>query len=132
LTFQNFLEKMRHPSASELVKSVKSFISSFGSGGVVDAEADSARIQEFLATTEGAFRGHPAWRGASDDELDASGEGLEKYLMTKLHPSTFAVTSTSRDASPRFERSSVRSTWTYPRTSESRRLGGSRRTSSRR
>jgi hypothetical protein len=92
LTFQNFLEKMRHPSASELVKSVKSFISSFGSGGVVDAETDSARIQEFLAVTEAAFRGHPAWRGASDDELDASGEGLEKYLMTKLHPSTFAVT----------------------------------------
>ena len=98
LTFQNFLEKMRHPSASELVKSVKSFISSFGSGGVVDAEADSARIQEFLATTEGAFRGHPAWRGASDDELDASGEGLEKYLMTKLHPSTFAVTGDDKRA----------------------------------
>ena len=98
LTFQNFLEKMRHPSASELVKSVKSFISSFGSGGVVDAEADSARIQEFLATTEGAFRGHPAWRGASDDELDASGEGLEKYLMTKLHPNTFAVTGDDKRA----------------------------------
>lgn len=98
LTFQNFLEKMRHPSASELVKSVKSFISSFGSGGVVDAEADSARIQEFLTTTEGAFRGHPAWRGASDDELDASGEGLEKYLMTKLHPSTFAVTGDDKRA----------------------------------
>ena len=98
LTFQNFLDKMRHPSASELVKSVKSFISTFGSGGVADAEADSARIQEFLATTEGAFRGHPAWRGASDDELDASGEGLEKYLMTKLHPSTFAVTGDDKRA----------------------------------
>ena len=63
LTFQNFLEKMRHLSASELVKSVKSFISSFGSGGVVDAEADSARIQEFLATTEG--RSAAIQRGAA-------------------------------------------------------------------
>ena len=92
LTFQNFLEKMRHPSASELVKSVKSFISSFGSEGVADADAASVRIQQFLTNTESAFRGHPAWRGASDDELDASGEGLEKYLMTKLHPNLFAAT----------------------------------------
>ena len=58
----------------------------------MDAEADSRRIQEFLRATESAFRGHPAWRGASEGDLEASGEGLEKYLMTKLHPSTFAVT----------------------------------------
>ena len=31
------------------------------------------------------------WRDATQDELEASGEGLEKYLMTKLHPLTFAA-----------------------------------------
>jgi hypothetical protein len=117
LAFNNFLEKMRHPSASELVKSVKvsaptsriphpsrladssprvvhsqAFISSFDSGRVEpDSEADSRRIQEFLRATESAFRGHPMWRDATEDELEASGEGLEKYLMTKLHPLTFAA-----------------------------------------
>lgn len=117
LAFNNFLEKMRHPSASELVKSVKvsapasriphpsrsadssprvvpsqAFISSFDSDRVEpDSEADSRRIQEFLCTTESAFRGHPMWRDATQDELEASGEGLEKYLMTKLHPLTFAA-----------------------------------------
>jgi len=117
LAFNNFLEKMRHPSASELVKSVKvsapasriphpsrsadssprvvpsqAFISSFDSDRVEpDSEADSRRIQEFLCTTESAFRGHSMWRDATQDELEASGEGLEKYLMTKLHPLTFAA-----------------------------------------
>ena len=117
MAFNNFLEKMRHPSASELVKSVKvsapasriphpsrsadssprvvpsqAFISSFDSDRVeTDSEADSRRIQEFLCTTESAFRGHPMWRDATQDELEASGEGLEKYLMTKLHPLTFAA-----------------------------------------
>ena len=44
-----------------------------------------------MRTTESAFRGHPMWRDATEDELEASGEGLEKYLMTKLHPLTFAA-----------------------------------------
>ena len=76
------------------VSFLQAFIASFGdrTGATVDAEADSRRIQEFLRATESAFRGHPAWRGASEGDLEASGEGLEKYLMTKLHPSTFAVT----------------------------------------
>ena len=56
---------------------LQAFISSFGDGAtapdaaVVDSEADSRRIQEFLKATEGAFRGHPAWRGASEEELEA-------------------------------------------------------------
>ena len=134
LTFQNFLEKMRHPSASELVKSIKvrrpgryllnssplsvptrpshprapslfqstqAFISSFGdaqmSGNAQrDSDEDGRRIQAFLRDTEAAFRGHPAWRGASEEELEASGEGLEKYLSTKLYPNIFAVVNEER------------------------------------
>ncbi len=48
-------------------------------------------MQEFLRATEAAFRTHALWRGASEEEVEASGEGLEKYLMTKIHGRTFAV-----------------------------------------
>jgi hypothetical protein len=51
----------------------------------------ATRPQEFLRTTEAAFRTHPLWRAASEEEIEASGEGLEKYLMTKIHGRTFAV-----------------------------------------
>ena len=50
-----------------------------------------AARQDFLRTTEAAFRSHPLWKNATEEELEASGEGLEKYLMTKLYARTFAV-----------------------------------------
>jgi hypothetical protein len=98
LTFQTFLEKMRQPSAASLVRRVKSFIAS-----IVDDDDDETAdfdnqyavvkrgrlVQKFLAETEASFTTHPAWRGSSADELEASGEGLEKYVMTKAHARVF-------------------------------------------
>ena len=90
LTFQTFLEKMRQPSAGALVRDVKTFIASLDDDA---AERDAARVgrrvQAFLERTEASFVQHPAWRGASASELEASGEGLEKYVMTKAHARVF-------------------------------------------
>ncbi|KAK3263739.1 hypothetical protein CYMTET_27472 [Cymbomonas tetramitiformis] len=91
LTFHNFLEKMRQPAAADLVRSIKSFIASF-QVGQPDPERDSLRAQEFMTSSEGSFRTNPLWRNASEEEIEAAGEGLEKYLMTKLYARTFAVT----------------------------------------
>ncbi|URE34437.1 VPS9 [Musa troglodytarum] len=89
LTWHDFLERMRHPSAADFVKSIKSFIVSF-SNKVPDPENDSAAVQEFLANMEGAFRAHTLWAGSSEEELESAGEGLEKYVMTKLFSRVFA------------------------------------------
>ena len=90
LTWHDFLERMRHPSASEFVKAIKSFIVSF-SNNPPDPEKDSASVQEFLSNMEAAFRAHPLWAGRSEEELDSAGEGLEKYIMTKLFTRVFAT-----------------------------------------
>nr|XP_043632109.1 vacuolar protein sorting-associated protein 9A-like [Erigeron canadensis] len=89
LTWHDFLERMRHPSASEFVKAIKSFIVSF-LNNAPDPERDSASVQEFLSNMEAAFRAHPLWAGRSEEELDSAGEGLEKYIMTKLFTRVFA------------------------------------------
>lgn len=89
LTWHDFLERMRHPSASEFVKAIKSFIVSF-SNNPPDPEKDSASVQEFLSNMEAAFRAHSLWAGRSEEELDSAGEGLEKYIMTKLFTRVFA------------------------------------------
>ncbi|KAL3641792.1 Vacuolar protein sorting-associated protein 9A [Castilleja foliolosa] len=89
LTWHDFLERMRHPSAAEFVKGIKSFIVSF-LNDAPDAERDSAALQEFLGNMEAAFRAHPLWTGSSEEELESAGEGLEKYVMTKLFSRTFA------------------------------------------
>lgn len=85
----DFLERMRQPAAADFVKAIKSFIVSFSNHGP-DPERDSDAVQDFLANMEAAFKAHPLWAGCSDDELESAGEGLEKYVMTKLFPRVFA------------------------------------------
>ncbi|RAL45731.1 hypothetical protein DM860_009595 [Cuscuta australis] len=89
LTWHDFLERMRQPSAADFVKAIKSFIVSF-SNNAPDPERDSRAVQEFLGNMEAAFRAHSLWAGCSEEELDSAGEGLEKYVMTKLYPLVFA------------------------------------------
>ncbi|XP_043713723.1 vacuolar protein sorting-associated protein 9A-like [Telopea speciosissima] len=89
LTWHDFLERMRHPSAVDFVKSIKSFIVSF-SNNPPDPEKDSSAVQEFLSNMEGAFRAHLLWDGCSEEELESAGEGLEKYVMTRLFTRLFA------------------------------------------
>ncbi|KAH6775035.1 Vacuolar sorting protein 9 domain-containing protein [Perilla frutescens var. hirtella] len=90
LTWHDFLERMRHPSAAEFVKAIKSFIVSF-MNNAPDAERDSAAVQEFLGNMEAAFRAHSLWAGSSEEEFASVGEGLEKYVMTKLFTRVFAA-----------------------------------------
>ncbi|CAM6099160.1 unnamed protein product [Calypogeia fissa] len=89
LTFHDFLDRMRHPSAADLVRSIKNFIGAF-LNNPAEPERDSHSVQDFLTTTEDAFRAHPLWAGATDEEFESSGEGLEKYLMSKLFSRAFA------------------------------------------
>ncbi|XVF29811.1 hypothetical protein REPUB_Repub16aG0003200 [Reevesia pubescens] len=89
LPFDSFLDRMRNPASLDLVRSIKSFIVSF-SFYAANPENDGKRIQEFFETMEGAIRDHPLWAASSDSEIDNALEGLEKYVMTKLHSRTFA------------------------------------------
>ncbi|KAG6579007.1 Vacuolar protein sorting-associated protein 9A, partial [Cucurbita argyrosperma subsp. sororia] len=89
LGLHDFLERMRRPTALDFVKSIKSFIVSF-SNNAPDPERDSASVQEFFTKMEGSFRAHPLWSGSSEEELESAGEGLEKYVMTKLFSRVFA------------------------------------------
>eukprot|EP00850_Spirogloea_muscicola_P020901 SM000230S07337 [mRNA] locus=s230:66536:71018:- [translate_table: standard] len=96
LTFHDFLDRMRQPAAADLVRSIKSFIVAFLSS-TPNPEKDSSSVQEFLTSTEAVLRTHPLWSGASQEELDSAGEGLEKYLMTKLFQRAFAPTGEDLD-----------------------------------
>ncbi|GER27466.1 vacuolar sorting protein 9 domain [Striga asiatica] len=89
LTWQDFLERMRHPSAADFVKAIKSFIVSILIN-VPDAERDSVAVQQFFSNMEAAFRAHRLWSGYSEADLESAGEGLEKYVMAKLFTRVFA------------------------------------------
>ncbi|OAY67732.1 Vacuolar protein sorting-associated protein 9A [Ananas comosus] len=70
-------------------KPFEHFIVTF-SNKAPDPEKDSDAVQEFLADMEDAFRAHKLWAGSSEEELESAGEGLEKYVMTKLFNQVFA------------------------------------------
>jgi hypothetical protein len=55
LTFAAFLEKMRNPAASDIVKAIKAFLTEFA-GTQPDAERDAERVQARLAALRCADR----------------------------------------------------------------------------
>ncbi|KAM0921518.1 hypothetical protein ACQ4PT_006806 [Festuca glaucescens] len=114
LAWHDFLERMRQPSASEFVKAIKGFIVTF-SNRAPDPEKDSAAVQEFLENMEGAFRSHTPWAGSSEEELESAGEGLEKYIMTKLYNRVFAsVPEDVRSDEELFEKMSLLQQFIHP------------------
>lgn len=62
-----------------------------------DPDRDSAAAQAFFEAQATSFTSHPLWSGASPAVLEAAGEGLEKYTMTKIHASTFAASELDRE-----------------------------------
>ncbi|UPR03406.1 vacuolar protein sorting-associated protein [Chloropicon primus] len=98
LTFTDFLEKMRAPAAMDLVRGIKGFINDMlKSSTTGDAEGDSQKVQSFLSQSEVAFQSHPLWHDSSYEELEAAGEGLEKYLLTKLYGRCFGVAAEDKE-----------------------------------
>lgn len=77
------------PTSSAPLWCCRSFIRQFEerpSGQAVDPEADSTRVQAFLAQSERAFRAHPVWRGCQPEVLDQAVEVSEAEVVVQLHP----------------------------------------------
>ncbi|CAD7697933.1 unnamed protein product [Ostreobium quekettii] len=89
VSFQRFLELMKNDSARDLVRKINRFLQELNEARQ-DPHRDSAAFQKFLSQMEADFRKHRLWRNQPREELDTAMEGLEKYLLTKLHSRTFA------------------------------------------
>eukprot|EP00958_Prasinococcus_capsulatus_P023607 scaffold3554_cov242-Prasinococcus_capsulatus_cf.AAC.1 len=77
---------MRHPSAADLVRSIKGFISSFstssaGPSSLEEADEDGVKVQSFMENMENTFRSHSLWRNATEEELDAACEVRSRTPM---------------------------------------------------
>jgi len=112
MSFTEFLEAMKDPRASDLVRSIKIFIKSFEEQqkkrrrhGKSESEAlqeDGVMVQEFVERMEGIIYGHVLWKdGAS---VQDAVEGLEKYVMSKIWGTTFGIAEEDRDKDERYKR----------------------------
>ncbi|XP_029130146.1 vacuolar protein sorting-associated protein 9A isoform X2 [Cajanus cajan] len=79
-SFHDFLNRMRHPSSLDLVRSIKSFIVSF-SFYQPKPENDGKKVQDFFLSMEAAIRDHPLWTTSSEEDIDCALELAEKELL---------------------------------------------------
>lgn len=124
-SFASFLETMKSPKATDLVRSIRTFIRTFesqqphGTRSRSRAAVNTTAVQErngklvgsFLADMEALIAGHALFGGAvglNDRDrarkLEEGAEGLEKYIMSKLYALTFQVASDEVDKDDRCQR----------------------------
>lgn len=89
-TFTDFLTKLKHDNSAPLTKDMKKFSDDFNSSP--HSETEDVRVLEFMEQMDGKVARSPQWKAASDDELENSREGIEKYLMTKIYNRAWSPT----------------------------------------
>lgn len=112
LSFTEFLEAMKDPRSSDLVRSIKIFIRDFEEQqkkrrrrltSEVDAlQEDGVMVQEFVKRMQGIMYGHVMWKDGS--LVPDAVEGLEKYVMSKIWGTTFGIAEEDRDKDERYKR----------------------------
>lgn len=82
-SFQDFVDKMRHKSALNLVRKIKKFICDVNKNEYTDDLP--SRVITFLKDVMQEISEHSQWKNASEQEMDNAREGIEKYVMTKIY-----------------------------------------------
>jgi len=94
-----FFQKLKHPSATDIVKALKSFENSFLQHPPSSMQQQSILVRTTLDSIEKRILEHPLWKDAEEEEIDSIEEGLEKYMMTKLFSVTFTAHCSSHENS---------------------------------
>lgn len=90
-TLQEFMDKMKDPSASGLLSSMKDFAHDLTKENSRSVDEMSEAVQKFFQSMEEVLFEHPLWKGCEPEELERSCDGVEKFVMMRLHDKTFAV-----------------------------------------
>ena len=83
-SYQDFLEKMKHKSTLNLVKSIKKFNDTILKIEYKEIETQKM-IRNFLNEIENVIKLHVLWKDSNEIEIENTIEGLEKYITSKLY-----------------------------------------------
>ena len=102
-----FLERLKHPSAADVVKTLQTFVQGFRLEDLIGfrSEEDSHEevvdvritpvanaLHTFVAQTAAAMRDHRLWAREDDAEFAETRECLEKFVSTKLYGAIYCPT----------------------------------------
>jgi hypothetical protein len=105
MTYNGFLERLRRPGSRDLVDAVRRILAAAigprGDGRPPRSAEEATdyehvglaglerRAKQFFGSMEATMEQHPAWRHASEETQTQARDGVEKYVMLKLHPFIF-------------------------------------------
>lgn len=81
-TFNDFVSRLKHQSASVFLKRIKQFINDVNAAEY--SENTPIQVRNFLDSVMQEVRNNPQWQTSSESELEKAKESIEKYLMTKI------------------------------------------------
>ena len=95
--FDFLLEKLKHPSAAEVVTSLQRFVASFFDQDVAlmmaeDPQKAPSMVHAFLHRTEGQMREHTLWKTETAAQWEDTREAIERFVFHKIYDHVFAVT----------------------------------------
>lgn len=82
-TFNDFVARLKHQSASAFLKKIKQFITEVNSSDYT--EETSIQVRNFLDSVMQEVRNNPQWQSSSEAELEKAKESIEKYFMSKIY-----------------------------------------------
>ena len=89
--YQAFLAKLNHPESAALLRSVKTFVRNALAATSLSVDALGEATRVFFEQTEATIAEHPQWAGCEPIELERAADGVEKFVMTRLHDRVFAA-----------------------------------------
>ncbi len=87
--YAHFLDKLKHPSASQLVERVKQFVARFPRE--IRRDEASERLQKFMTLIENEIEKIEVFASCTEEEKQDAREGLEKLILKPLHQHFFRI-----------------------------------------
>ena len=90
-SYQAFLARLNHPESAGLLRSLRLFVRNAlaATSLSVDSLAEATRV--FYEQMEATIAQHPQWADCEPAELERAADGVEKFVMTRLHDRVFAA-----------------------------------------
>ena len=95
-SYQQFLARLHQPEALELLRSMKLFVRSALSVSTLSVDELAEATCAFYQQTEATIAAHPLWAGCEPLELERAADGVEKFVMSKLHDRVFGADDAER------------------------------------
>lgn len=83
-----FFERVCSPGATDIANRMRAFVKEFSlrhDSGQLPVSRRATAVQRFVTGMSRRAAQHPAWKGATANELAAMPDALEKYATTKLY-----------------------------------------------